>query len=44
MVRVDEILKIDLGDTQHLFWEEMKRLFFAMRKIEVEDLDDAINE
>ena len=23
-----------------MFWEEMKRLFYAMREIEPEDLDD----
>lgn len=23
-----------------MFWEEMKRLFFAMREVEPEDLDD----
>ena len=29
-------------DTRHLFWEEMKRLFFAMRDTEAEDLDDDV--
>ncbi len=38
--RVDEMLEIDPSDTRHLFWEEMKRLFFAMRDTEAEDLDD----
>ena len=38
--RVDEMLEIDPSDTRHLFWEEMKRLFFAMRDTEPEDLDD----
>jgi hypothetical protein len=40
--RVDEMLEIDPSDTRHLFWEEMKRLFFAMRDTEVEDLDDEL--
>lgn len=38
--RVDELLEIDPADTRHLFWEEMKRIFFAMREIQPEDLDD----
>lgn len=38
--RVDELLEIDPSDTRHLFWEEMKRLFFAMREIEPDDLDE----
>jgi hypothetical protein len=37
---VDELLDIDPSDARHLFWEEMKRLFFAMREVEPEDLDD----
>ena len=37
---VDELLEVDPSDTRHMFWEEMKRLFFAMREIEPEDLDD----
>jgi hypothetical protein len=40
--RVDELLEIDPHDTRHMFWEEMKRIFFAMREIEQEDLDDGI--
>ena len=40
--RVDEMLEVDPSDTRHLFWEEMKRLFFAMRDTEVEDLDDEL--
>ena len=38
--RVDELLEVDPTDTRHMFWEEMKRLFFAMREIEPEDLDE----
>ncbi|MCA1615179.1 MAG: hypothetical protein LC800_13805 [Acidobacteria bacterium] len=37
---VDELLEVDPSDARHMFWEEMKRLFFAMREVEPEDLDD----
>jgi hypothetical protein len=37
---VDELLDVDPSDARHMFWEEMKRLFFAMREIQPEDLDD----
>ncbi len=40
--RVDELLEIDPSDARHMFWEEMKRLFFAMREVEPEDLDEQI--
>lgn len=40
--RVDEMLEIDPSDTRHIFWEEMKRLLFALREIQPEDLDDKI--
>lgn len=40
--RVDELLAIDPSDARHLFWEEMKRLFFAMREIQPEDLDEQV--
>lgn len=40
IARADELLEIDPSDTRHMFWEEMKRLFFAMREIEPEDLDE----
>lgn len=40
--RVDELLDIDPSDARHMFWEEMRRLFFAMREIQPEDLDDQI--
>lgn len=42
--KVDEMLEIDPADTRHMFWEEMKRIFFAMREVEPEDLDDQIME
>lgn len=44
VMQVDELLEIDPHDTRHLFWEEMKRLFFAMREIEPNDLDEEIME
>ncbi len=37
---VDELLDVDPSDSRHMFWEEMKRLFFAMREIGPDDLDD----
>lgn len=44
VVKVDEMLEVDPSDTRHMFWEEMKRLFFAMREVEPEDLDEEIME
>lgn len=38
--KVDELLEIDPSDKRHLFYEEMKRLFYAMREIRPEDIDD----
>lgn len=40
VARADELLEIDPSDTRHMFWEEMKRIFFAMREVEPEDLDE----
>jgi hypothetical protein len=40
VARVDELLEIDPSDTRHMFWEEMKRIFFAMREVRLEDLDE----
>lgn len=40
--RVDEMLLIDPSDKRHIFYEEMKRLFYAMREVEPEDLDEEI--
>ncbi len=39
--KMDELLEIDPADKRHFFYEEMKRLFYAMRQIEPEDVDDA---
>jgi hypothetical protein len=44
VAKADELLEVDPGDTRHLFFEEMKRLFFAMREIEAEDLDEEVME
>ncbi|MCP9495426.1 MAG: hypothetical protein MSG64_13355 [Pyrinomonadaceae bacterium MAG19_C2-C3] len=38
--KVDAMLEIDPEDKRHLFYEEMKRLFYAMREIEPEDVDE----
>ena len=38
--KVDEMLEVDPSDARHMFWEEMKRLFYAMREIGPEDLDE----
>jgi hypothetical protein len=38
VAKVDEMLEVDPTDTRHMFWEEMRRLFFAMKEIEPEDL------
>jgi hypothetical protein len=40
VAKVDELLVVDLTDTRHLFWEEMKQLFYDMREIEAEGLDE----
>lgn len=38
--KVDELLEIDPSDKRHIFYEEMKRLFYAMREIKPEDVDE----
>jgi hypothetical protein len=38
--KVDELLEVNPSDKRHLFYEEMKRFFYAMREIEPEDIDD----
>lgn len=38
--KADELLEIDPSDKRHFFYEEMKRLFYAMREIRPEDIDD----
>jgi hypothetical protein len=38
--KVDELLEIDPADKRHFFYEEMKRLFYAMREIQPDDIDN----
>jgi len=38
--KADDLLVVDPSDKRHLFYKEMKRLFYAMREIEPEDVDD----
>lgn len=38
--KADDLLEVDPSDKRHLFYEEMKRLFYAMREIQPEDVDD----
>lgn len=38
--KADELLEVDPSDKRHFFYEEMKRLFYAMREIRPEDVDD----
>jgi hypothetical protein len=38
--KADALLEVDPADKRHLFYEEMKRLFYAMRAIQPEDVDD----
>ncbi|MDQ3802325.1 MAG: hypothetical protein M3416_00490 [Acidobacteriota bacterium] len=40
VAKVDELLEVDPTDARHMFWEEMRRLFFSMKEIEPEDLDE----
>ncbi len=38
---IDELLELDPYDTRHLFWEELRRIAFALREITPEDVDDS---
>lgn len=40
VAKVDELLEVDPGDARHMFWEEMRRLFFAMKEVEPDDIDE----
>lgn len=42
LAKADELLEIDPSDSRHIFWEEMKRIFFAMKEIEPEDLNEVV--
>jgi hypothetical protein len=44
LVVVDELLEINAADSRHLFWEQLKEIFFAIRNVAPEDLDDEILE
>lgn len=38
--KVDELLEIDPSDKRHFFYEGMKRLFYAMREVQPDVIDD----
>ena len=38
--KADLLLEIDPSDKRHIFYEQMKLLFYAMRDVQPEDLDD----
>lgn len=37
---VDELLELNPYDTRHLFWEELRRIAFALNTVAPEDVDD----
>jgi len=39
--RVDDLLRVDPSDRRHLFYEQMKDFFFALRDIQPNEIDDA---
>lgn len=42
LAKADELLEVDPSDSRHIFWEEMKRIFFAMKEIQPEDLNEEV--
>ena len=40
--KVDDLLRVDPEDRRHLFYEQMKDFFFALRDIRPEEIDDAM--
>jgi hypothetical protein len=44
LAQADELLEINPTDTRHLFWEEMRRIFFALREVRAEDLNEQLIE
>jgi hypothetical protein len=40
--QVDDLLRIDPEDRRHLFYEQMKDFFFALREIRPEEINDAM--
>lgn len=39
--QIDDLLSVEEEDRRHLFYEQMKEFFFAMREIRPEEVDDA---
>lgn len=39
--KVDELLEVDPEDTRHLFFEEIRNLFYALKEIEPEEVTEA---
>jgi len=39
--QVDELLEVNPNDRRHLFYEQMKDFFFALRDIQPDEIDDA---
>lgn len=37
---VDELLELDPYDSKHLFWEELRRIAFALHEVKPEDVDN----
>lgn len=38
----DELLEVDPYDTRHMFWEELRRISFALRRVTPDDIDEKI--
>lgn len=41
---VDDLVEIDPYDARHMFWEELRRIAFALHNVTPEDIDDKILE
>jgi hypothetical protein len=39
--QVDDLLTVEEDDRRHLFYEQMKEFFYAMRDIRPEEIDDS---
>jgi hypothetical protein len=39
--QVDDLLSVEEDDRRHLFYEQMKEFFYAMRDIRPEEIDDS---
>ena len=39
VAKAGELREVDPTDARHLFWDKIKRLFYAMKEMEPEDLD-----